>query len=161
MAAQCEEKGITYQNVEREVEDEILSFLAMASQRCGSEKEGGPEHREKIHAMLQPGTPVWNALVTLALSPKDPRSRNAPALKAINKELENLRAENTWDEEHPMEEEDAKVRYPNAHFARIFPLVGIKNYEDADQAQHVYKGRIVFRGDQVRVETGYYAVFND
>ena len=106
-------------------------------------------------------TPMWNAMVTLALSPSDPRSRSERAKAAVEKELDNLRAQPTWDEQHPIEMDEAKERFPDAHYASIFPLTGIKNYEDADEAKHIFKGRIVLGGHNIKNSVGDYALFQD
>ena len=105
--------------------------------------------------------PLWNAMVTLALSPSDPRSRSFQAKAAVQKELDNLRAQRTWDEDHPIEMDEAKQQFPDAHYASIFPLTGIKNYEDADESQHQYKGRIVLGGHNIKNSVGDYALFQD
>ena len=51
----------------------------------------------------------------------------------------------------------AKELHPDAHFASIFELVGIKNAESADERDHVYKGRIVLGGHT----SGDWAIFGD
>ena len=147
-------------DVNKSTGDEMLSFLAaMASIK--SEPNNETAHRNKADGQLRVGTPMWNALVTLALAPTDPRSRNPQAKAAIQKELDNLRLESTWDEGNVMEEDDAKTQFPDAHFANVFSLVGIKNYEDPDVTSHTYKGRIVLGGHAIKDATGDFAIFQD
>ena len=45
------------------------------------------------------------------------------------------------------------------YFGRIFPLCHIKHSEI--KGKKVYKGRVIFRGDIVRDESGFYAVFSE
>ncbi len=46
------------------------------------------------------------------------------------------------------------------HFGTLMDLCHLKHSELAEHF-HVYKGRVVFRGDQVKDESGYYAVFSE
>ena len=92
-------------------------------------------HRPRIGS---PG--LWCAMITKTLAPNDPLCRSKGALESIDKELTNLRQLPTWDEENPMEAEEVSRQDPLAHFARIFPIVGIKNFED--ELTRIFKGRI-------------------
>jgi hypothetical protein len=69
---------------------------------------------------------LWNAMVTKTLGPKDPQSRSPNALKAIDAELAALRDRTVWDQKAVMEAADVKRIHPDAHFARLFSIVGIK-----------------------------------
>ena len=60
-----------------------------------------------------------------------------------------------------MEAGAAKRKHPDGHFARCFPLVGIKNAESSDHSEWVWKGRIVFGGDLIRTGEGDWAVFEE
>jgi hypothetical protein len=120
---------------------------------CDAPPDG---HRSRNSA---PG--LWCALVTKTLSPKDPESRSPPAMEAINIELADLRRATTWDEEHPHEFDEMRREHPTAHFARLFPIIGIKNWEDPDPTRHRWKGRVVLSGDAIKTATGDWAVFND
>ena len=60
-----------------------------------------------------------------------------------------------------MEAGAAKRKYPDGHFARCFPIIGFRNAECADVLEWVWKGRIVFGGDQVRTGEGDWAVFKE
>ena len=81
------------------------------------------------------------------------------AIESINKELANLRQLPTWDEENPHEAEEISRQDPLAHFARIFPIIGIKNFED--ELMRIFKGRIVLSGDKIKTATGTWAVFQE
>ena len=82
-------------------------------------------------------------------------------MEAVNKELAALRERGTWDEKAVMEKGAAMKLHPEAHFARLFPLVGIKNSECADVREHVYKGRIVLGGHDIKTASGDWAIFSD
>ena len=80
-------------------------------------------------------------------------------MEAINKELGNLRAIPTWDEANPEEAELVARRDPEAHFARVFAILGIKNFEDVDN--QTFRGRIVISGGKIKTATGAWAVFQE
>ena len=114
-----------------------------------------PTHRVKA---VRP--PLWNALVTKSLHPKDPLFHSEAAKDAVDAELAALRAVGTWDESGVMEFKKAVAQYPESHYARLFSIVGIKNHELAEDLWK-WKGRIVFGGDQVKTASGDWAVFQD
>ena len=89
-------------------------------------------------------------MVTKTLSMKDPLIHTEPAKEALRSELEDLRAQDVWDEDAPMEYSDAIVQHPDAHFARVFPIFGIKHFEELDATKHKWKARIVLSGDCIR-----------
>ena len=60
-----------------------------------------------------------------------------------------------------MERSVAAQRFPDAHFASLHSIVGVKNAESPDESTHVHKGRIVLGGHNVRDTTGQYAIFDD
>ena len=105
--------------------------------------------------------PLWNAMVTKALHPSDPMARSARAVRAVDEELAALRSEKVWREDEPLEEEEAKRQFPDAHFAGLHSIVGVKNHEYPSESDHIYKGRVVLGGHDVRDSTGAAAVFND
>ena len=45
---------------------------------------------------------------------------------------------------------EAAKQHPDAHFANLFPIVGIKHHESADKRDHVWKGRIVLGGNNIK-----------
>ena len=69
-----------------------------------------------------------------------------------------------WDLESVMEREDVKKKYErdkkSVHFGYLRQLIFEKNSELPPE-QRIYKGRVVFRGDQVKDESGNYAVFTE
>ena len=73
--------------------------------------------------------PLWCSMVTKTLSPKDPMCHDPRARAAIQKELADLRSVPTWDEMNVMEGAQAAADYPDAHFARMFAILGIKHWE--------------------------------
>ena len=83
----------------------------------------------------------WNVLVTKTLKPNDPLCRSAPALKAIGDELDALRAPGAevWDERHPIEFKAALAKYPDAHIGSLFAIVGVKNSDSPNAAEHRWK----------------------
>ncbi|MCH2111812.1 MAG: hypothetical protein MK213_03055, partial [Planctomycetes bacterium] len=104
--------------------------------------------------------PLWSAMVTRTLHPADPLCRSEPAHVALDAELSRLRAITTWDEENALEKERAKQLYPNAHFAKIFAIYGIKHSELEEKDQK-WKARVVFGGNNIRTATNDWAVFAD
>ena len=112
-------------------------------------------HREKD------GMPrgLWCTLATKTLHPGDPMCRSPPALEAVASELSDLRSVPTWDEEQPKEADALKIENPNAHIARIFPIIGVKNWEDP--ASHRWKGRVVLAGNNIKTAVGQWALFGD
>ncbi len=75
------------------------------------------------------------------MHPRDPLARGPQALKAVADELAELRSIKTWDDANVMEFKKASALYPDVHFARILPIVGVKSYEQ-DLSDQKYKGRI-------------------
>eukprot|EP00971_Amphidinium_carterae_P142855 2830152-Amphidinium_carterae.1 len=112
-------------------------------------------------------TPTWTssetymsscAMVTLNLSPKDPRFRDEHAKAATLKELSGLIGR-AWNWNEAVEMVDAKRNCPKAHFARVFLLVGIKHSEGP--ARRKYKARAVFGGHAIRDGAGQAAIFKE
>ena len=101
---------------------------------------------------------LWRSLVTKTIHPKDPLVRCPRAIKAIDVERTDLEKMGTWDSAHPFEAENAARIYPDAHFARVFAIVGIKHYGRSKE-HHKWKGRIVLSGDKIKTATGDWAVF--
>lgn len=98
------------------------------------------------------------AMVTRTMHPNGPLFHHPKALGAIGKELGHPRDHTTWDEEHPEEAEHVKKKVPGAHFARIFPIVVIKLFEEAEELLK-WQGRIVLAGNRIKLVTGAWAVF--
>ena len=51
--------------------------------------------------------------------------------------------------------------YPNARFACVFNILGIKNSEMKDESFHKYKSRIVLGGGRIKTSNGDYTIFQD
>ena len=119
--------------------------------------DGSQLHRQKEMQTM----PLWNALVTKTLHPGDPLCRSKEALDAVNAELKSLRKRPVWDEQHPIERSKAKRLYPDAHFARLFALIGIKNFESQTPADYRWKGRVVLGGHDIRTGNDEWAVFTE
>ena len=114
------------------------------------------EHREK----LQTRKPLWAAMITQSLGRRDPRAHTPAARRAVLGELAALREEGTWDEYDMMELGDAKAKHLDAHFSRVFAIVGIKDFELEEQ-EWTYKGRIVLGGDDIKDGRGDWAIFEE
>ena len=101
-------------------------------------------HRER------PTPPFWSALVTKALHPAEPMSRCKEARAAVRSEIDAHVAEGTWDHGHPEEQEVLKKKFPDAHFADLLAIVGIKNHESSNPKDHIWKGRVLFGGHKIK-----------
>ena len=86
------------------------------------------------------------------------------ARDAINKELGKLEKKDAWPYETVREKSDVirenKANKTKAHFGQLMILCHIKNAQPECDLWE-YKGRLVFRGDQVKDEDGKYAVFSE
>ena len=87
------------------------------------------------------------------------------ARAALQKERKKLEARNAWDLSSVRERKDVEAEVRNTrggkvHFGSLMELCHIKGSEKQNETPQ-YKGRIVFRGDIVQDETGYYAVFSE
>ena len=102
---------------------------------------------------------LWCTMITKTLAPSDPLCRSPPAIASVDKELANLREIPTWDEQNPREAAEIAAEDPLAHFARVFPIIGIKHFEDLES--RIFKGRIVLSGDKIKTATGSWAVFQE
>ena len=86
------------------------------------------------------------------------------AKKAIDAEWAAHAQKKTWNLERvrPRAEviAEAHRNKRSVHFGRLMDLCHLKHAE-LDKSKQKYKGRVVFRGDQVKDETGFYAVFTE
>ena len=71
-----------------------------------------------------------------------------------------LREEHTWDEYDVMELSEATRVHPDGHFSGIFAIVGNKNI-DGSEDDWVYKGRVVFGGNNIKDGKGEWAIFEE
>ena len=160
------------------VREESLSFRAMRAMAATQVVKAEPDEVEEEHSNDEyagddaPSVidenghrpksgpePMWCTMVTKTLSPKDPLRHHPKAKVALAEELADLRSVPTWDEDNVMEASEAARRHPDAHFARLFAIIGIKNFEQADESQHKWKGRVVLSGDAIKTATGDWAMF--
>ena len=86
------------------------------------------------------------------------------ARAALDAEYTKLRNYPCWDESQPREREDvereAREQGKTVHFGTIMDLIFLKHAELAKHLQK-YKGRVVFRGEIVKDESGFMAVFSE
>jgi hypothetical protein len=86
------------------------------------------------------------------------------AKEAADKEWTKLGNKNAWllDTVKPRQQviKEAKAKGRSVHFGTLMDLCHVKHSE-LPPDQQVFKGRVVFRGDQVKGETGFYAVFSE
>ena len=107
----------------------------------------------------------WFAMVHLPIPMK--KAQSIPkARAAVNKEWDALASLPAWDvsKVKPKSQVIAEARKANkpVHFGSLMDLCHEKGAEFNRPAhEKIYKGRVVFRGDQVRDETGFYAVFTE
>ena len=103
------------------------------------------------------------ALVTQLLSRKEMLS-DPEALKAVRKEADGLEQAGTWDNSTVTELSEvvrkAKETGESVHLGHLMSICSIKFAELAKELQ-VYKGRIVYRGDNARDEYGTAAVYQE
>ncbi len=90
--------------------------------------------------------------------------KNPKIKEALDKEWDKLITKKAWLywTVKPRQQviDEAKAAGKSVHFGSFMQLCHIKHSELAEKF-HIYKGRLVFRGDQVKDETGYYAVFSE
>ena len=130
-----------------------IKFWLQGTERS-TEDLHGPGHNPKVGREN-----IWNAMITKALHPSDPLSRCKQAIDAVDSEVEALRSRHVWDEANVMEFEKAAAEWPDADFADLFSIVGIKNFESADVSLRKWKGRVVLGGHAVKKATGEKAIF--
>merc|ERR1711954_477641 len=86
------------------------------------------------------------------------------AKKAVDDEWNAHEQKKTWNvnKVRPKAEviAEAEKKKVSVHFGRLMDLCHLKHAELSPELQK-YKGRVVFRGDQVKDETGYCAVFTE
>ena len=111
-------------------------------------------HREKLGP-----EGLWCAMITKTLEPGDPLNNHPNAVQAVMEELEDLRRLGVWDELHAYEAVMVAKLFPDAHLTRVFPIVGIKHFEDPEMQR--WKGRIVVSGDRIKTVTGQWAMFQE
>ena len=88
---------------------------------------------------------------------------NKDAMEALATEKAGLLAQRTWLEETVVEKDDlvsdAREKGKKIHLGELMPIASIKHFESPTLRKH--KGRIVFRGDNVKDQDGAIAVFQE
>ena len=116
-------------------------------------------HRARLHDFHTPELCVLGAIHKL-LSREEMRA-DPKAVQAVWEEGQGVRAKHVWDDDTVMEKADriaaARKDGKEIHLAEVMPIASIKHWESPDRRR--YKGRLVFRGDQVRDAWGGAAQF--
>ena len=104
-----------------------------------------------------------SALVTKNLSKSEWKiDDKAKAIEAIESGAAGLCANGTWDDNSVIPahllKQQAKARGEEIRIAGVVTLAGIKHSE-LPEVFHRYKGRIVYRGDQIRNQSGEHVFF--
>ena len=73
-------------------------------------------------------------LVTKLLSKKDPEYHTSEAKAALMKEVKKLVDGEVWDE-RALSKKATAQKHANAVYSRLFPIVGIKNYDTRTNVQ--------------------------
>ena len=94
-----------------------------------------------------------------------PQAMKIPAAKAaVDKELEKLEKISAWNltEVRSKKEviDEARTKGAKVHFASLMDICHLKNSE-LEAKHQKYKGRVVLRGDNVKDDSGSYAVFTE
>ena len=83
---------------------------------------------------------------------------------AVDKEWEKLEKIPAWDLTKVRSEkeviDEARTKGAKVHFASLTDICHLKNAE-LEAKHQKYKGRVVFRGDIVKYDSGSYAVFTE
>ena len=92
-----------------------------------------------------------------------PQAMKIPAAKAaVDKEWENLEKIPAWKPTKVRSKkelnDEARTKGAKVHFASLVDICHLQNAE-LETTHQTYKGRVVFRGDIVKDDSGSYAVF--
>ena len=109
-------------------------------------------------------TPDLCGLATIhRLLTRDEMRKDPKAIQAIKEEGKGIRAQGVWSDDSVMEKSErialAKKTGRTIHMAELMTIASIKHWEHPSQRK--YKGRVVFRGDQVRDTWGGAAQFGE
>ena len=137
------------------------SYAYAASLPCG--KQAQDEHRENdIEAKSFVCVPA-SALVSKLLDRSETRT-NPKAIAAVQKEGRALVDAETWLEDTVIERSELIERSKSdgniIHMGDLMSICSVKHAEGPEHAQ-VYKGRVCFRGDNVRDQDGALAIFQE
>ena len=125
---------------------------------------GDPAHN--ITKTLSPqAMPVMSTFALVHMPVPMNKAMQIPeARKAVEKEWKKLEDKKAWLVDTVRSKQDvireAKAKGKQVHFGSLMDLCHVKNSQ-LSKDQQSYKGRVVFRGDQVRDETGFFAVFSE
>ena len=97
------------------------------------------------------------AFVTKLLSKKDPEFHTQGAKDSVTKEVTRLEAAGVWDTV-PREKSDVLKQFPDAAFARIFTITGLKGSETSEPT---FKSRTVLQGSDVHDQYGEQVFYDD
>ena len=94
-----------------------------------------------------------------------PRVMKIPAAKAaVDKEWEKMEKFSTWNLTRVQSKkkmiDEARTSGATVHFASLMDICHLKNAE-LEAKHQKYKGRVVLRGDIVKDDSGFYAVFTE
>ena len=94
-----------------------------------------------------------------------PQAMKIPAAKAaVDKEWEKLEKLSAWNltkvKSKKQVIEEARMSGATVHFASLMDICHLKNAE-LETTHQKYKGRVVLRGDIVKDDSGFYAVFTE
>ena len=117
------------------------------------------QHRQKLVDSL----PLINAAVARLLTNSEVKA-DSKAKQAILEEADKLRARMVWDETTVAEYDEVVARSQTdgktRHFGRIHSICSEKGSELPDgHPDKKYKGRVVFQGNNVKDQSGEFAVF--
>ena len=108
---------------------------------------------DRIREFLNRDDPLQHSFVTKVVTSKDPEWNSDAARNAFLKERLNLEEKQVVNWSSVREWKDAKREFPNACVVRLHTILGIKNWE-RPTSEHIYKGRIVGGGHNVRTAEG-------
>lgn len=118
-------------------------------------------HRERLSDFHLPSVSVLGTIHKL-LSREEMR-KDPKALQAIRDEGQGVRQRDVWDDSVVMEKAErlaaARADGKTIHVAEVMPIASIKHWESIPKRK--YKGRLVFRGDDVRDTWGGAARFGE
>ena len=140
-----------------------MPLLALnAATGLGRPCASGREHQDNI-GMAGYVSDEWFALIHTPV-PMAKALKIPDAKKAVDKEWDKLVTKGAWDLKSVRPKQDvideAIAKGKTVHFGALMDLCHEKHSE-LPPDQRSYKGRVVFRGDQTKDESGYYAVFSE
>lgn len=118
-------------------------------------------HRTRLQDFHAPGLTVM-ATIHKLLS-RDEMKRDPKAIETIKIPGAGVREKEVWDDSSVMEKSDrleqTRRQGRTIHLAEVMAIASIKSWESPDK--RCYKGRLVFRGDQIKDSWGGAAQFGE